>query len=106
MYGEDLELGLRAAQAGIATWFWPGSRVLHHGAHSTTAAFGGEPFDRLARARRDVVARRCGRRWTAVDDAAQAVTFATRIAGRRLLGRPAARERRQLEALRSARRGG
>jgi N-acetylglucosaminyl-diphospho-decaprenol L-rhamnosyltransferase len=104
MYGEDLELGLRAAEAGIATWFWPSSRILHHGAHSTTPAFGGEPFERLASARRDVVGRRYGRRRTAVDDAVQAVTFATRIAAKRLLGRSAARERRQLEALRSARR--
>ncbi len=104
MYGEDLELGLRAAEAGIATWFWPSCRVLHHGAHATTPAFGGEPFERLASARRDVVLRVCGRRRAAVDDAAQAVTFATRIAGRRLVGRSAARERRQLEALRSARR--
>ena len=66
MYGEDLELGLRAAEAGIATWFWPSSRVLHHGAHATAAAFGGEPFERLASARRDVVVRRCGRRRAAV----------------------------------------
>ena len=36
MYGEDLELGLRAARAGVETWFWPGARVVHHRAHSST----------------------------------------------------------------------
>jgi N-acetylglucosaminyl-diphospho-decaprenol L-rhamnosyltransferase len=103
MYGEDLELALRAAQAGIETWFWPSSRVLHHAAHSTASAFGGEPFDRLARARRDVVARTYGPRVASIDDAAQALTFSTRIVAKRLLGRSALRERRQLQALRRAR---
>ena len=51
MYGEDLELGLRAARAGVPTWFWPAARVIHHGAHATAAAYGGEPFEVLARAR-------------------------------------------------------
>jgi GT2 family glycosyltransferase/glycosyltransferase involved in cell wall biosynthesis len=99
LYGEDLELGLRAAQAGIETWFWPASRVLHHRAHSTRQEFGGEPFDLLARARRDAVARRLGRRRLTLDDGAQAVTFAVRIVAKRALGRPAVRERSQLSAL-------
>ncbi len=106
LYGEDLELGLRAAQAGVQTWFWPAARVVHHGAHAARAEFGGEPFDRLARARHDVVARRLGRRRAAIDDRAQAVTFASRLAAKRVLGRPAERERRQLRALRSLRAGG
>jgi GT2 family glycosyltransferase len=105
MYSEDLELGLRARQAGVETWFWPSARVLHHGGHATFAAFGGEPFERQARARHDVVRRRLGRRAAAVDDAQQAVTFASRIAYKRVLGRPWARERRQLQALRHGREG-
>ena len=56
LYGEDLDLGLRAAQRGVQTWFWPAARVVHHRAHSSATAFGGEPFERLARARHDVVA--------------------------------------------------
>ncbi len=104
MYGEDLELGLRAAQAGVQTWFWPAARVLHHGAHATTAAFGGEPFERLARARHDVVRRRLGSRSAVLDDLAQALTFAMRIVAKRALGRSAAREQRQLLALRSVNR--
>jgi GT2 family glycosyltransferase/glycosyltransferase involved in cell wall biosynthesis len=104
LYGEDLDLGLRAAQAGVQTWFWPSARVLHHRAHSTRAEFGGEPFELLARARREAVGRRLGRRRLALDDSSQALTFATRIAAKRSLGRVAMRERHQLDALMRARR--
>ena len=103
LYGEDLDLGLRAAAAGVRTWFWPDARVLHHRAHTTARAFGGEPFERLAEARREVIARRLGARRAGLDDAAQAVTFVSRIAAKRLLGRPSRRELRQLEALLRAR---
>jgi GT2 family glycosyltransferase len=105
MYAEDLDLCLRAGHEGIETWFWPTGRVIHHRAHSSTRAFDGEPFELLARARRQVVARRLGPARSAVDDRAQALTFASRIAVKQALGRPAARERRQLEALLAARRG-
>ncbi|UUY02786.1 hypothetical protein LRS13_19170 [Svornostia abyssi] len=44
-----------------------------------------------------------GPRALARDDAAQALTFTTRAAARRLLGRDAARERAQLAALRTSR---
>ncbi len=104
LYGEDLDLGLRAAQAGVQTWFWPMARVIHHRAHSSRAAFGGEPFELLARARREVIGRRLGPWRQRLDDTSQAVTFAARIVVKRLLGRSAARERRQLAALRRVRR--
>ena len=52
-------------------------------------AFGGEPFARLAAARHDVVRRRLGRRRAALDDALQALTFASRIAVKTALRRPA-----------------
>lgn len=103
MYGEDLELGLRAAQSAIETWFWPGARVLHHRAHTTHRAFAGEPFERQAHARHDVVAKRLGPRHAALDDRAQAATFISRIALKRALGRSTARERRQLSAVRTVR---
>ncbi len=90
MYGEDLDLGLRAAQAGVETWFWPAARVLHHRAHSSGRAFGGEPFELLARARREVVARRLGPARARLDDTAQMITFASRIVVKR---RSAARRR-------------
>jgi GT2 family glycosyltransferase len=104
MYGEDLDLGLRAAAAGVETWFWPSARVVHHRAHASSREFGGEPFETLARARHEVVARRLGDRAAALDDRAQALTFRSRGALKRALGRPAERERRQLEALSEVRR--
>jgi GT2 family glycosyltransferase/glycosyltransferase involved in cell wall biosynthesis len=104
MYAEDLDLGVRAGEAGIETWFWPSARVLHKRAQSSERAFGGEPFELLAAERRRVVARRLGPRAARVDDAAQLATFASRAAVKRLLGRPAERERRQLETLRRLRR--
>jgi len=103
LYSEDLDLGLRAQAAGIATWFWPQARVIHHQSHATARAFGGEPYARLARQRHDVVARRLGERTAARDDLLQALTFANRLALKRLLRRPAAREREQLAAVRSLR---
>ena len=106
MYGEDLDLCLRAGREGIETWFWPTARVIHHRAHTSAKAFGGEPYELLARARREVVERRLGRRRATVDDGAQALTFATRIAVKRVLGRPSGRELRQLRALMSVRRDG
>jgi GT2 family glycosyltransferase/glycosyltransferase involved in cell wall biosynthesis len=105
MYAEDMELGLRAAQAGVPTWFHPEARVIHGGAHSSASAFGGEPFERLAAARRVAVERRLGASQAQRDEAIQALTFSSRLVLKRLLGRPTTRERRQLQALRRARRG-
>jgi N-acetylglucosaminyl-diphospho-decaprenol L-rhamnosyltransferase len=105
LYGEDLELGLHARQQGIETWLWPSARVIHHRAHASAVAFGGEPFERLAAARHDVVRKRLGPRRAALDDALQALTFASRIALKTALRRPSRRERAQLRALRSTRRG-
>jgi N-acetylglucosaminyl-diphospho-decaprenol L-rhamnosyltransferase len=104
LYYEDLDLALRAGEQGVETWFCPSARVLHHRAHSSDKEFGGEPFELLARARRDVVARRLGPRRAGLDDVAQAATFASRIVSKRLLGRAALRERQQLEALLRVRR--
>lgn len=105
LYGEDLELGLHARQRGIETWLWPSAHVIHHRAHASAVAFGGEPFERLAAARHDVVRRRLGARRAALDDTLQALTFASRIALKTALRRGAERERAQLSALRAARRG-
>jgi N-acetylglucosaminyl-diphospho-decaprenol L-rhamnosyltransferase len=99
LYSEDLDLCLRAAQQGVDTWFWPDVRVLHHQAHSSTKTFGGEPFELVARSRHDVVQRRLGVPRARLDDLSQAATFASRVLVKRALGRPAARERRQLEAV-------
>ena len=104
LYGEDLELGLRAADVGVETWFRPDARVLHHRARSSARAFGGEPFELLAEQRRSVVRERRGRTREALDDLLQAATFADRIALKSLARRDTTREREQLRALRRARR--
>jgi GT2 family glycosyltransferase/glycosyltransferase involved in cell wall biosynthesis len=104
MYAEDLDLGLRAAEQGVETWFWPHARVLHRRAHAANRAFDGEPFDLLAERRRAVIEERVGRRTRRRDDLVQAATFANRIALKTLLRKPTQREKRQLKALLNARR--
>ena len=105
LFYEDLDLSLRARCRGIPTVLDPTVTLLHSGGHSTLPVFAGEPYDLLATRRREVVGARLGRRALLLDDAAQAVTFASRLLAKRVLGRQTARERRQLSALRTARRG-
>jgi N-acetylglucosaminyl-diphospho-decaprenol L-rhamnosyltransferase len=99
LYGEDMELGLRAAHDGIPTWFWPMARLIHHGGHAIEAAYGGEALQLRAKARHDAIALARGRCSARLDDGLQAITFASRLALKRTLGRPASRERRQLAAV-------
>jgi N-acetylglucosaminyl-diphospho-decaprenol L-rhamnosyltransferase len=106
LFYEDLDLCLRAAERGVATVLHPEVVVRHRGGHSTAQAFGGEPFELQARRRREVVETRLGRRSLALDDAAQAVTFLTRSAGRMFLLRSPGRPGAQLAALLRARRAG
>ncbi|HKG65962.1 MAG TPA: glycosyltransferase family 2 protein [Solirubrobacteraceae bacterium] len=98
LFAEDMELGLRARAAGIPTVLHPQLRVRHTGGHA--AHRDGEPYALLARRRREVVGSALGPRARALDDAAQLVTFATRIAARAALRRDASRELAQLAALR------
>jgi N-acetylglucosaminyl-diphospho-decaprenol L-rhamnosyltransferase len=103
LFYEDMDLCLRARAAGVPTILDPSVRVRHLGGHATRPAYGGEPYTLLARRRREVVGANRGRAALTRDDAAQALTFATRGLARRALGRPAAREAAQLAALREAR---
>ncbi len=98
LFGEDTELGMRAAEQGVETWFRPDARVLHLDAHSTGPAFGGEAFDLLARQRRAVVGERRGPRVARRDHAIWLLTFLDRILLKALTGRSTWRERRQLAA--------
>ncbi len=102
LFYEDLDLCLRAAARGVPTLLDPSVALVHRGGHSTAAHFGGEPLLLHARRRRAVVGADLGAHALALDDAAQALTFATRalVKGPRR-GR---RERAQLHALRRARR--
>jgi N-acetylglucosaminyl-diphospho-decaprenol L-rhamnosyltransferase len=105
LYGEDLELGLRARDAEIETWWWPHARVIHHESHSARRVFGAEPYELIARQRRAVIEERRGRRAAGWNDRLELVTLANRIALKTALGRATVRERRRLAALRAARRG-
>lgn len=104
LYAEDLELGLRAGDAGIETWWWPRARVIHHEAHAMRRVFGAEAFELLARQRHAVLADRRGDRLAHWDDRLQLATFANRVALKTLSRRSTERERRQLSALLEARR--
>jgi N-acetylglucosaminyl-diphospho-decaprenol L-rhamnosyltransferase len=101
LFYEDMDLCLRARAAGIPTALDPSVRVRHLGGHATLRD--GEPHALLARRRREVVAASRGAAAAALDDLAQGLTFATRAAARRALGRDAGRERAQLAALLRAR---
>jgi GT2 family glycosyltransferase len=104
LFGEDLDLGMRAAEQGIETWFCPDARVLHLDSHAVDRAFGGEPFEALARQRRAVIGERWGPRAAWRDHWTMLLTYANRIAIKTLLARPSARERKQLAAEWRARR--
>ena len=80
--------------------------VRHLGGTSTRRALAAdEDLALRADRRREVVARE-GRLRLLLDDAAQATTFATRAAARRLARRGGGYELAQLRALRTARRAG
>jgi len=102
LFAEDLDLCLRARAGGVATVLHPDLRLRHAGGHATLRA--GEPFDLLARRRRTVVRAARGHGALALDDLAQALTFASRAAAHGVAGGDAARPARQLGALFRARR--
>jgi N-acetylglucosaminyl-diphospho-decaprenol L-rhamnosyltransferase len=103
LFAEDMELGLRARAAGIPTVLHPRLEVRHAGGHATQR--GGEPYELLARRRREAIASTRGLRAQRLDDLAQALTFTTRLAAHRLLGHDATRPTHQLAALGRARCG-
>jgi N-acetylglucosaminyl-diphospho-decaprenol L-rhamnosyltransferase len=105
LFYEDLDLCLRAADAGVPTVLRPDVALEHSGGASVERALPGKDAEMRARRRREVMAGR-GRVRLALDDAAVAVTFGTRAAGRALLRRGGEYEREQLRALRAARRDG
>jgi N-acetylglucosaminyl-diphospho-decaprenol L-rhamnosyltransferase len=91
LFAEDMDLCLRARAQSIPTVLHPDLAIVHTGRHSVPT----EPFELLAKQRRDVIERRLGRSARRKDDAAQLLTFATRAA----IKRPNERERAQLGAL-------
>jgi N-acetylglucosaminyl-diphospho-decaprenol L-rhamnosyltransferase len=92
LFAEDMDLCLRAREQGIRTILHPDITLTHSGRHSVAS----EPFELLARQRREVVRRRRGRGAQRLDDVAQLLTFATRAAAKAPYNE---RERAQLGAL-------
>ena len=92
LFYEDLDLCLRARRAGVPTLLRPQIALRHKGSRSVAPAFGGEGLELRAQRRREVLASE-GQLALALDDAAQALTFATRALGRSLCGEGAVARR-------------
>lgn len=106
LYAEDLDLGLRAAAAGVSSWFLPvTARVLHHGGTSAARRFDDDIQIRVAKATalRAAMRRGAGSRAEALGWRATRTGLALRVAAKRALGRDAERDRRDLAAARAAR---
>ncbi len=106
MYGEDLDLGLRGAAAGVPSYFCPQTaRVVHHGAGSSSTAYGSRDGWRPQGAVqwRSVLRRSFGpgperRAWLALR-----LNLSLRLAAKRLLGRANDRDRAAAAAVAAAR---
>jgi N-acetylglucosaminyl-diphospho-decaprenol L-rhamnosyltransferase len=103
MYSEDMDLGLRAARAGIPSYFCPDvCRVIHRGGASTSIAFPEGAGRLVARNRRAVVRRAYGVRQERAGWLAQRVNLRLRVAAKCALRRDASSDRDALEATRNA----
>jgi N-acetylglucosaminyl-diphospho-decaprenol L-rhamnosyltransferase len=103
LFYEDMDLCLRAGRAGVPTVLQPEVALRHRGGASTGPALGELDLPLRARRRREVMASE-GRLALLLDDLAEAATFATRAAARRLAGRGGELELARLRALLAARR--
>jgi N-acetylglucosaminyl-diphospho-decaprenol L-rhamnosyltransferase len=103
MYGEDLDLGLRAGAVGIESWFMPDvARIVHGGRGSASQRWRDGPELEIARTRRAVVRRALGARAERWDRRAQLVNLRLRALAKRALRRDSEREERHLRAALSA----
>jgi hypothetical protein len=89
----------------VPTLLRPQVALRHRGGASVGPALGDGDLQMRARRRREVVSRE-GRVPLLLDDIAEAATYATRAAARRLTGRGGEIEAARLRALREARRRG
>jgi N-acetylglucosaminyl-diphospho-decaprenol L-rhamnosyltransferase len=105
LFYEDMELCLRARRLGVPTLLRPGVALRHRGGASVGPALAERDLPLRARRRREVMAGE-GRVPLLLDDMAEATSFATRAAARRLTGRGGDIEAARLRALLEARRAG
>jgi N-acetylglucosaminyl-diphospho-decaprenol L-rhamnosyltransferase len=105
MYGEDLDLGLRAEQAGITSWFCPDrARIVHFAGGSSTVAYGSAHAWRRDGALnyRAALQRRYGKRAEARARWALLINLGVRLALKSALGRAVERDRASWKAIRNA----
>ena len=99
LYGEDMDLGLRAARAGVRSLFCPDlARVIHYGRGSTSQILPEGPWELMARNRRAVLRRACGPRRERAAQAALLLNLGLRAAAKAALRRDARRDRAALGA--------
>ena len=98
LYAEDMDLCLRAREAGVPVVFRPDVTVIHSGGHSTGTLGRQGRLELQARRRREVIAERLGPGALRRDDRAQALAFGLRAAA----GRRRDENRAKLAALRAA----
>ena len=101
MFSEDVDLGLRAAAAGVPSWFDPGScRIVHHGQGSSTLAYGSPDGYRPTAALnwRAAVRRAYGPRREWLAWRALRLNLRLRLAAKTLLGRATERDRAAVRA--------
>jgi N-acetylglucosaminyl-diphospho-decaprenol L-rhamnosyltransferase len=99
MYGEDVDLGLRAAADGVGSWFDPTAcRLIHHGQGSSTVVYGSREGWRPAGTLnwRAAVRRAHGRRREWLAWRALRLNLRLRLIGKTLLGRATDRDRTAL----------
>jgi len=103
MYAEDMDLGLRAAAAGVESWFCPElARVVHRRRASSERRWPEGPERVAAVNRRAVVRAAFGRSAERRAWRAERTRLRLRLLAKRALRRPAAAESRELAALRGA----
>lgn len=103
LYGEDLDLGLRAWKAGVPSLYAPDvARVVHLGGRSAEQRFDDRGLSVKIAGRRALVRRHAGPARERYDHAAQLVFHAGRLAAKTALRRPRAYERKWLSLARSA----
>jgi GT2 family glycosyltransferase len=106
MFGEDVDLGLRAAAAGVGRWFDPDScTIVHHGQGSSTLVYGSREGWRATGTLnwRAAVRRAYGKRRETAGWWALRLNLRLRLMAKTLLGRASDRDRAAVRAVVSAR---
>ena len=99
LYGEDMDLGLRARSAGIRSLYAPDvARVVHFGDRSAAKRFADAGLAMSFMMRRRVVRQRLGRARERYDSFAMLTFLATRYVAKELFGRDGGHERACLRA--------